>query len=76
MRRVSPVMAEAGPLRIELMRGLSLEIGVGGGALGEAGVPVGLGTIGFATAHSASRFLRLAAYLVMVLRRITLMDRL
>jgi len=63
LRRVSPAEAEAGPPGAELIRALSfdnpIEDGVDG--FGEEGPPVGLGILGFATAQSASRFLRLAA---------------
>jgi hypothetical protein len=62
LRRVSLAVAEAGPLGMELMRALSLdEIAGGVDGFGDVGIPVNLGTFGFATAHSASRFLRLAA---------------
>jgi hypothetical protein len=48
---------------VGLLRDLSPVNGVEDGVdgFGDEGAPVGLGTIGFATAHSASRFLRLAA---------------
>ena len=62
-RRLSLGAADAGPLGIELVRALSVatwtEDVVDG--FGDEGVPVDLRTIGFATAHNASRFLRLAA---------------
>lgn len=63
MRRPSPAVVEAGPLGIEFMRTLSLVNGIEDAvvAFGDEGAAVGLGTIGFATAHSDSRFFRLAA---------------
>lgn len=64
---VAVVVVVAGPFDTRLVRALSddgPEDGVDG--LGEAGVPVTLGTIGLGTAHKASRFLRLAAYLLIV----------
>ena len=66
VRRESPVVAKAGPFGIELGRALSLVNGVEEGVdgLGDEGVPVGLGATDFATAHNASRFFRLAAYLI------------
>lgn len=62
VRRASLAVAEAGPFGIELMRALSLdEIAGGVDGFGDVGIPVDLGTFGFATAHRASRFFRLAA---------------